>query len=184
MEAELAAAYGMSKTPVREALLALSREGLVEIAPSRGMRVRHFSGDDIRDIYELRAVLEPLALLKAAPRLTDAHRERLRGILVAADAAALVGDRRELSHLNREFHDQLVSKCRNRRVVEILGQLHDQLRLIALLFWSVRPTYEHESKQHWSVLQALDEGEAELAAERLRFHITEFCERYVSQLDR
>jgi DNA-binding GntR family transcriptional regulator len=66
VEADLAEAYGVSKTPVREALLSLTRVGLVEIDSFRGARVRGFTTEDVREIYEMRALLEPFALGNAA----------------------------------------------------------------------------------------------------------------------
>src|SRR5215218_8438550 len=88
IEAELAAAHGVSKTPVREALSSLARAGLVDLDPFRGARVRDFTADDVREIYEMRVLLEPFALEKAVPRMDENDRGLLSSLLDDADAAA------------------------------------------------------------------------------------------------
>lgn len=183
IEAELAAKYGMSKTPVREALLSLAREGLVEMSSFRGGRVRDFTADDAREIYELRELLEPFALRRAVPRLTDDDRRSLRDLLEKAQAAAEGGDRRELSRLNCAFHGSLVARCRNEKVIEILAHLQNQVRVMSLRLWNVRATHLREAKQHEAILTAVEAGQADRAAELLGEHVSEFRERYVREWD-
>lgn len=183
IEAELAAKYGMSKTPVREALLSLAREGLVEMSSFRGGRVRDFTADDAREIYELRELLEPFALRRAVPRLTDGDRRSLRALLDKAQAAAEGGDRRELPRLNRAFHSSLVARCRNEKVIEILAHLQNQVRVMSMRLWNVRATHLREAEQHEAILTAVEAGQADRAAELLGEHISEFRERYVREWD-
>lgn len=183
IEAELAAKYGMSKTPVREALLSLAREGLVEMSSFRGGRVRDFTADDAREIYELRELLEPFALRRAVPRLTDGDRRSLRALLDKAQAAAERGDRRELSRLNCAFHSSLVARCRNEKVIEILAHLQNQVRVMSMRLWNVRATHLWEAEQHRAILTAVEAGQADQAAELLGEHISEFRERYVREWD-
>src|SRR5215208_6165188 len=148
IEAELADAYGVSKTPVREALSSLARGGLVEMDPFRGARVRNFTADDVREIYEMRALLEPFALEKAVPRMDENDRELHRSLLEVADDAADRVDLYGLSALNRKFHDVLVARCDNKRIIETIDQVQDQLRAIALRSWMLKPTYLREAEQH------------------------------------
>ncbi len=183
IEAELAAKYRMSKTPVREALLSLGREGLVEMSSFRGSRVRDFTADDAREIYELRELLEPFALRRAVPRLTDGDRRSLRALLDKAQAAAEGGDRRELSRLNCAFHSSLVARCRNEKVIEILAHLQNQVRVMSMRLWNVRATHLREAEQHEAILTAVEAGQADRAAELLGEHISEFRERYVREWD-
>jgi DNA-binding GntR family transcriptional regulator len=183
VEAELATEYQVSKTPVREALLTLAREGLVELNSFRGGRVRNFTADDAREIYEVRELLEPFALGRAVPHLGE-DLGTLRSLLDEAKTAAESGERRRLSELNRRFHDMLVARCGNGRVVEILDQLQDQVRIISLRFWNVRATYLQEAEQHAAILAAIEAGDARGAAELLRLHIVEFKERYVDTWER
>ena len=183
IEAELAAKYGMSKTPVREALLSLAREGLVEMSSFRGGRVRDFTADDAREIYELRELLEPFALRRAVPRLTDGDRRSLRALLDKAQAAAEGGDRRELSKLNCAFHSSLVARCRNEKVIEILAHLQNHVRVMSMRLWNVRATHLREAEQHRAILTAVEAGQADRAAELIGEHISEFRERDVNEWD-
>ncbi len=175
-EAELAGVYGVSKTPVREALSSLARLGLVDFDPFRGARVRHFTADDVREIYEMRVLLEPFALQKAVPRMDDEHRSSLFSMLDDADVAARREDLYALSGLNRTFHDALIARCGNGRIIETVGQIQDQLRAIALRSWMLAPTYAREAEQHRRIAEDVASGDAERAAEVLRDHIVGFEE--------
>jgi DNA-binding GntR family transcriptional regulator len=181
VEAELARVYGMSKTPVREALLLLAQRGLVEANSFRGGRVRDFTAEDVREIYELRAVLEPFALEQSVPRMDGGDHGLLVSMLEDADAAIERGDLQELARLNRAFHDALVARCNNSRIVETLAQLQDQLRVIALRSWRERPTYLREARQHKEILATIRNGDARQAAELLGGHIAAFREQYTHE---
>src|SRR6476661_9145774 len=76
----LAQRFGTSRTPIREALLQLEGQGLVEVEPNRGAVVRTFDRDDLMDLYEVRALIEPHAAARAATRISDADIERLRAL--------------------------------------------------------------------------------------------------------
>jgi|SRR5829696_2588654 len=179
VEAELARVYGMSKTPVREALLLLAQRGLVEADSFRGGRVRDFTAEDVREIYELRAVLEPFALEQSVPRMDEDDHGLLLSMLENADAAIERGDLQELARLNRAFHNALVARCDNSRIVETLAQLQDQLRTIALRSWREHPTYLREAQQHKEILATIRNGDARRAAELLGGHIAAFREQYI-----
>jgi len=178
-EAVLARTYGVSKTPVREALSSLARRGLVEVDPFRGARVRNFTGDDVREISEVRLLLEPFALQKAVSRMDEDDRVLLFALLDDADEAAESEDLYVLSGINRRFHDALIARCGNGRIIETMGQIHDQLRAIALRSWMLTPTYPREAEQHRRVAEAVASGDAERAVDLLRDHIVEFEEQFV-----
>jgi DNA-binding GntR family transcriptional regulator len=178
IEAELSERYGVSKTPVREALLALAQVGLVESLAFRGWRVKHFTADDAREIYEIRELLEPHALRAAVPRMTAAHHARLRQILSDARQAIEAGELSTLSRLNRLYHVELVEPCGNSRVVGFLHRLQDQLRVMAVRTWLQAASYRREADQHEAILAAVEAGAGERAARLLREHIVEFRRRY------
>src|SRR5690349_23549507 len=81
----LAQRFGTSRTPIREALLQLEAQGLVDVEPNRGAVVRAFDRDDLLDLYELRALLEPKAAALAAQRITEADVDRLEDLCEADD---------------------------------------------------------------------------------------------------
>jgi DNA-binding GntR family transcriptional regulator len=178
VEADLAERYGMSKTPVREALVALAVDGLVEITGRRRVRVARYTTKDVREIYDLREVVEPAALRWAAPRITPEVLEELRSTLDAARVAAERNEVRELSQLNREFHRLLIQECDNKRIIHLLNNLRDQLRMIALVSWSSGMSFDFEHREHDAIFRALEQGQTERAVEELRSHIQGFYTRF------
>lgn len=178
VEADLAERYGMSKTPVREALVALGVDGLVEMTGRRRVRVARYTTKDVREIYDLREVVEPAALQWAAPRMTPKVLEELRATLDAARGAADRNDVRELSQLNRDFHRLLIQECDNKRILHLLDNLQDQLRMIALVSWSSGMSFDFEYREHDAILSALEKGKNAQAVEELRSHIQGFYARF------
>jgi len=117
------------------------------------------------------------------PRLNGSDRELLRSLLEEADHAAERGDLYGLSALNRKFHDALVARCGNRRIIETIDQVQDQLRAIALRSWMLKPTYLREAEQHRGVAKAVESRNAHRAADLLRMHIVGFGEQFVRALE-
>jgi DNA-binding GntR family transcriptional regulator len=151
--------------------------------PFRGARVRNFTADEVREIYEMRALLEPFVLEKAVPRMDENDRDLLFSLLDDADAAAERKDLYDLSELNRNFHDALVTRCANGRIIETMDHIQDQLRAIALRSWMLKPTYLREAEQHRGVAKAVRSGDAHHASDLLRTHIVEFEQQFVLALE-
>ena len=119
---ELAERLGVSRMPVREAIKRLHAEGLVEVLPSRRVRVAALSRDEIEDIYDMRAALEPLAVRLAVPRLT---RAQLRDAAHALEAAADEEDAETFGVRNAAFHLSLMSACERPRLLAEIASLLD-----------------------------------------------------------
>ncbi len=125
-EVDLAAAFGVSRTPVREALRRLESEGIVEVVPYRGVRVRRWSAQEIDDIFDLRAVLEGYAAGRAAQRATASDVAALDALCDEMEALAGAGPPSDLDHLaalNGRLH---------RRILELSGNA-----LLPQLVWSI-----------------------------------------------
>ena len=116
---------GVSRTPVREALRWLERDGLVRMEPNRGAFVQAFSTDDVFEIYELRELLEPHAAGIAAAVATRADVQAVRSLQEAIELARAV-DLQEGFELNRAFHARLCAPCRNGLLMSVLGQVWSQ----------------------------------------------------------
>lgn len=182
-ESELALRYEISKTPVREALLILVQEGIVEMNAFRGMRVRDFSALDAVEIYQLKEVLEPLAVELSVPAMTEQDFSLLRGLLQQGRDAIERGEPQEVSRLNKEFHQGMIAKCGNSRLLETLESLQNQIRVMSLRFWKLRGTYVEEAEQHERILEAAAGGEVGRTAELLREHYAHFREQYIQQME-
>ncbi|MBF6593068.1 MAG: GntR family transcriptional regulator [Thermaceae bacterium] len=174
IESQLAQALGLSKTPVREALLHLANEGLVNLEPIKGASVHSLSLSEIRDIFEMRLHLEPLALIQSAPLLSEAELGALEQLLVEAESALVKPDFARLSLLNLQFHRGLYSAASNRLLVGWLDSLGERRRLLSLQGWQRHNRSLAEWQEHRAILRAVQKGQTEVAALRLREHIEQF----------
>jgi DNA-binding GntR family transcriptional regulator len=179
VEAELASRFGVSKTPVREALKVLSGAGLVTMSDYSGAAVRTVDERLTRNVFEARCLIEPVAVRKSVEAgLPDGGR-RAREALDAADGAA---DEVARSLANRDFHRALYADCDNEVLVEVLDQLREQTALISVNAWSRRPSWKDEALEHRRILDAALNGHAEEAAQLVQQHISTFQERALRQI--
>jgi DNA-binding GntR family transcriptional regulator len=170
VERRLAESLGVSKTPVREALIALSTTGLVTVNPNRGAVVREVEADDVRKAYEVRLLLEPWAVARAV-RL-DAATGPARAALEEARRVLPGTDHVPLSLANRRFHRALYAGCGNELVVAQLDALQELAALGAVaLLWERYATWRAEFAEHEEILAAAEQRDADRAERLLRKHI-------------
>jgi DNA-binding GntR family transcriptional regulator len=179
VEADLAEALGVSKTPVREALKTLAGSGLVTMSPYKGATVRSVDDEMARSVYDVRLLLEPEAVRRAVMRgfRPDPAREALERAGAATDQA-------ERSLANRDFHRGLYLGCGNALLIEILDDLRDQAALVSALAWQRTPTWQEEAAEHRGILASALAGDAEGTCRRLRSHIESFVQRNFPFQDR
>ena len=171
LDQEIANHLGVSRTPVREAITRLGAEGLVDIVPRRGVFVTDLSPKDIKDLYEVREVLEVLAVKLAVPLLTDEDLSVLKGAL---DQFAVALDNREYLtcfELDRKFHDQLVTLSNNTKLIEINEHLGGNIQATRWRRCRDGDRQELSLQEHRAILNALVERDAELAAQLVQEHI-------------
>jgi DNA-binding GntR family transcriptional regulator len=184
IEAHLAEQFGVSKTPVREALLRLSKEGLVDLENTRGANVHRLTRDEARDIFEMRLHLEPLGLEQSAPFLGERELQALEKHLLDAEKATQRGDFSKLSRLNIAFHRGLYAHAPNQLLVQWLDGLNDRRRLLSLQGWQRENRSQREWREHRAILEAVQAGDVKLARRRLIEHIERFSnliEKYLEQ---
>ncbi len=176
VEADLSERFGASRGNVRTALLQLTSEGLVERVQNRGARVRAVSLAEAIEITEVRMVLEGLCAAKAAERLTDDDRQRLRDIGTAMREAVATGDLLGYSELNQQLHS----------LIRLLGgQATAQAILERLRGQNVRHRFRlalHPGRaavslpQHLEIIEALCAGDAAAAEAAVRRHLSSVIE--------
>jgi DNA-binding GntR family transcriptional regulator len=120
----LAARYGVSATPVREAMQQLAREGAVEVLPNRGFRITERSARDLAELAAVRALLEVPVVLALARSVPPDRWEALRPLAAATVAAAATGDRGAYAEADRAFHRALLEFSGNRQLVSVADELH------------------------------------------------------------
>lgn len=183
VEAELAARFGVSKTPVREALKILSHSGLVQSVAYKGMRVQSVDSELITSVRDLRLLIEPEAVRQAVAGGGEAFLDGARKSLQTARRMIDEGgDRAELSLVNRDFHALLYAGCGNPLMREVLDNLRDRTALISVVAWheaedrALHPS-EFEWDEHRDILEAASAGDADRAARLTAGHISRFFER-------
>ena len=172
VETELAARFGVSKTPVREALKTLAGSGLVVMSQYKGVTVRMVDADMAREVYDVRLLLEPEAV-----RRTVATGAPLDAAHDALQRAATAEDQAERSLANRDFHRALYLPCGNPLLARMLDEVRDQAALVSAVAWAASPSWEREAGEHREILRLALEGDADGAARALHAHIASFVER-------
>src|SRR3990172_5341159 len=164
VEARIAEELGVSKTPVREALIRLQRDGLVEIEPYRGARVIQPSDRDVSEISELRLVIETAIVRDLAERRPREVLDALERSVSNSRRALEAGDReRFLAHL-QEFSDILADACENTRMVKVLTDLRSVLQVIGGSSLRAPGREERSIAEHEAILEAIKAGDADAAA--------------------
>lgn len=163
----IAEEFGASHVPVREAFRRLEAQGLVISEPRRGVRVAGFSLEEVREVAEMRAALEALALRNAVPHLTKA-------ILDQAEEANRAGDRardvQAWEEANRTFHRIILTPCGMPRLLKAIDDLHTASARFLFSGW--RAEWEAPTdRDHRSILDALRLGQSEMAASVLARHV-------------
>lgn len=153
-DAQLRESLSVSRTPVREALLALEQEGLVRIVPRQGYFAAEITLGDVVNAYQLRFILEPIVAAMAATRATDEDIERLRARAEAPTDASAEGLARAIE-VNKQFHLEITRLAGNDRLTRIMGELLDALGRLALLDLRYRRTPESWRDEHLTIIDAI-----------------------------
>lgn len=131
LDLEVAAAYGTSRMPARDALLRLANEGYL-IGTTRGFVVPVLSLDDVREIFEVRRMLEPAAIASVAKQIDDAAVNELTRALERARRAALNNDGEEMTLANRAFRDTWLGRVKNKRLAATIARFIDHVQTVRI----------------------------------------------------
>jgi DNA-binding GntR family transcriptional regulator len=172
---------GTSATPVREALRRLQSEGLVETSYARTAVVRGLAVDDIRDLYQVRALLEQWAVRESVPLFDKEGIAVLESNVREAENALEMGDLVAFSRRNNEFHIELCRRSENRYLTKLLDSIADQLHRVRVALAKqtcelARATSDNALKTHWDIIRAVRVGDAELAADLVYEDVAELLE--------
>lgn len=169
----LARVLEMSRTPVREALKELSREGLVEILPGRGAFVKGVSLKDLKDVYELRGVLECLAAQTAIANITDEEIAGMKEVWLAV----LADNRWEkvawerISKLDNQFHNMIINKSDNFLLRDFMALVNQKILLYQQLSAQALGDVEDTVRQHLEIIDLIKARDIEKLIPTLAGHI-------------
>ena len=171
-ETELSDFYGVSRTPVREALQRLAESGLAEHLPRRGTFVRSPSLSQLVEMFEVMAELECMAIRLAARRATTNDIDALEKDNETCRAAVAANDTKKYYEVNARLHGRIYQMSGNSFLASEARRLHDLLRPFRRLQLRVRGRMEESMAEHDIILAALRDGDADRAMETMKKHIT------------
>lgn len=187
-EDELADDLAVSRTPVRQALMKLEAEGMVEIVPRRGATVCNFSVDEVWHIYDLRAVLEGHAARRAAGRIQDRELDNMREAIEAFEQYEFNDQAQEqqvrwLVKCNQEFHGSVVAASGNPKLELLLQRTVEVPLLFKAVAWYTPYERSIANYQHQQILWALEAADGERAEILMREHVYEGRDRVIRALE-
>jgi DNA-binding GntR family transcriptional regulator len=178
-EVELSERFGVSRTPVRDALKRLESEGLLSSAPRRGLVVTQLSPQQVSELYAVREVLEAFAARLMAHHASEMEIETLN-VIVRREAEA--ADATTLKRLNRTFHSVIYSAARNRYLVGALDSLSDYLTLLPGTTFRMSPTPTVGVEEHQAIAAAIAARDPVAADSSAREHIRAAAHRRLLML--
>ena len=171
LEQEIALQLGMSRTPVREALIRLAQESLVEVVPRRGMRVLPVSPNDMKEIYEILTALESMAAEMLAARKPS--EEELKPLIAAThdmEKALLKNDLDAWAAADESFHERLVTLAGNKKLLETVMSFWDRAHRARMFTLRLRALPVDSTKEHMAMVERIRQGDTQGSGAVVREH--------------
>lgn len=184
LEPSLAKEMGTSRAPVREAISGLEREGLVVKEVNRGARVVELTEQTVREVAQVRGLLEGYAASLAAGRLTPADLDDLQGVAAGMEQAAQRGEYARLVDLDYQFHACICRASGNRTLYETWVAISGKVRLYLAATNLVYPNQQDIARGHRAILEALRAKSPEGAHRAMQEHLGEMLNLFVAQVIR
>ena len=175
-EATIGAEFGVSRTPVREALRQLELEGLVKIIPNKGAYVTGISDKDTRDIYIIRSYLEGLAARWACERISEEEIESLEEIVYLSEFHAKKKHYEQLVELDTKFHESIYRACGSKILEHELTTFHHYLERIRKESLKREERALKSNEEHMAILEAIRKRDGDLAEKLAHEHIIQTIE--------
>jgi DNA-binding GntR family transcriptional regulator len=172
-EEELARSLGISRTPVREALVMLQAEGLIEAAPNRGAIVRSHNAEELDDLYQLRALLEGHAARRAAVHAKDELAPELWGSCERFDKLIAKGEVNELVQENLTFHNLILEAAGSHRLESMVRNVTDLPLVYRSYIWYSPEQRKISLHYHEQITHALEARDGERAELVMKEHVFE-----------
>ena len=168
--------FGVSRTPLREALKVLASEGLLELLPQRGTRVSRLTLDDVEDLFPVVGALEALAGELACQRIDEAGIARITGLHQAMCEAYAAQDRPTYFALNQQIHQQILEATGNEPLITTYRSLSGRIRNARYLANLSPSRWRQAIEEHEAILDALCRRDGPALAGLLREHLAHKCE--------
>lgn len=176
MEVELADEMGVSRTPVREAIRKLEKEGLVSIEPRRGAYASDISIKDMVDVLEVRQDLEGMAAALASLRITEEEKEDLEKIVQEYTDAVESGNISEIIKYDEAFHKYIVSISGNKTLVQMVSQVQDLALRFRYIYYDDFTRFKNQPLEHHRIVDAIFAADANKARIEAESHLSKLKE--------
>ena len=170
VDVDIANEFGVSRMPVREALMQLVHDGMIE-STSRGFVLRRYSQDEIEEIFEIRRLLEPAAAAIAAKKMTDAALEEMDEAIQAGIKASKADDFAAFLVANAAFRRAWMAQVPNAQLVAALARYIDHVQIIRLVTLSQRPVREDVLERLRAICEAFAAGKADRVSALFKQHV-------------
>ncbi len=181
MEVELADVMGVSRTPVREAIRKLEKEGLVSIEPRKGAYASNISIKDMVDVLEVRQGLEEMASMLAAGRITETQKEELLTILSNYRKAVEAANIEEIIKYDEDFHSKIISISGNKTLEQVFSTVQELALRFRYIYYDDFNRYENMPREHQMIEEAIMSGDAEKARIAAGEHVYRLKEFILSE---
>jgi DNA-binding GntR family transcriptional regulator len=170
-EGELAASLGVSRTPVREAINRLEKEGLVQIFPQRGAFVVRFSEKDVFELFLIRENLEGLATRLAAERINEENLAKLESFFQGFKEPFTEKDVQRYAKEDFKFHQTIIALSDAQRLIKMISTLYDHIRIFRLTTLGLSSRMNTSLAEHQLLIEAFQRRDSEQAEQMMRQHI-------------
>lgn len=171
MEIKLADKLGVSRTPIREAIRKLELEGLVVMTPRKSAEVARITKEDLKDVLEVRKVLECLAIDLSCDNITDDIIAELEENLASFEEAIKKNDIRQIAIIDVYFHETIYQSTKNKRLIQILNNLREQMYRYRFEYIKDKATREALVNEHRAIIDALVSKNREAGKTAILKHI-------------
>jgi len=161
----------ISRTPVREALYKLTATGLIKILPHKGFLINSWSVKEVKDVFEVRAVLECLAIELFIKNLSQENIRKLEEMFLIMKEASLENDFIKVAKMNNEFHDYIVDKSNNSEVARLMEQLKNKIEMFRLISISKPSRIKYSLEEHNKIFDSIKKKDVDGAKNNLKIHI-------------
>lgn len=170
-EEQIANKLGVSRTPVREALKELRKEGLVKMIYRKGAFVAEISSKDVEEIFLLREILECAAVKIAIPRLKEKDLVEMESLFNSISKNIEMKNYKDIFDTDIKLHSLIVDTAGNRRLSKFLNILNGQVHRMRVLSATAPGRLNESLQEHKDILEALKKRDIDLAEQRLKHHI-------------
>ena len=179
-ETALAKTYGVSRTPVREAIRQLALEGLVDTIPNRGAYVHNIHGKDVKDVYAIRSLLEGLAARWAVENITDEQIEAMEEVLYMSEYYRKKELWEQVYVCDNKFHDLMYAASGSHLLEHMLRTFHEYVQQVRKSALQDEKRAKSSFEEHAAILEAIKSRKADEAADLAKQHIDNAVESWKS----